>query len=98
MENIQNMIKNHRSRNKRDNRRTNLRFADPSQNARNASLSINNTSGYPGVSRYSRNEKWRAFITVNKKYVSLGHFDNIEDAIKARKDAEIKYFGEFAPV
>lgn len=24
-----------------------------------------------------------------------GRFDNIEDAIKARKEAELKYFGEY---
>ena len=27
----------------------------------------------------------------------LGHFDNKDDAIRARLNAEVKYFGEFAP-
>ncbi len=32
---------------------------------------------------------------TERKSIILGRFENIEDAIKARKDAEIKYFGEF---
>lgn len=88
----------HKSRDKRDNRRNNLRVANPVENARNTSMSKKNTSGHIGVSRCSRGNKWRAFITVNRKYISLGQFDDINDAIVARKEAEIKYFGEFAPV
>lgn len=42
--------------------------------------------------------KWRAYITVNKKQISLGLFNKKEDAIKARKEGELKYFGEFAPI
>lgn len=30
-------------------------------------------------------------IQVNKKVIQLGEYDYIEDAIKARKDAELKY-------
>lgn len=88
----------HRSRDKHDNRRSNLRFANPSENARNTSVSINNTSGYLGVSEYIQGKKWRAYIFVDGKFISLGYYDNIEDAVAARKEAEIKYFGEFAPV
>lgn len=88
----------HKSRDKRDNRRNNLRVANPVENARNTSMSKKNTSGHIGVSRCSRGNKWRSFITVNRKYISLGQFDDINDAIAARKEAEIKYFGEFAPV
>lgn len=88
----------HRSRDKHDNRRSNLRFASPVENARNMSIYSNNTSGHIGVSRCSRGNKWRAFITIDRKYVSLGQFDDINDAIIARKEAEIKYYGEFAPV
>ena len=35
---------------------------------------------------------------VNKKQISLGLFNKKEDAIKARKEGELKYFGEFAPI
>lgn len=34
---------------------------------------------------------------VDRKNIHLGHFDNIEEAVKVRKEAELKYFKEFAP-
>ena len=88
----------HQSRDKHDNRRSNLRLANPAENARNCSMSVTNTSGCIGVSEYAPNGKWRAYICVDRKFISLGYYDNKDDAIKARQEAEIKYFGEFAPV
>jgi len=38
-----------------------------------------------------RNNKWIAQIYANKKRHHLGCFDDYEDAVKARKQAEIKY-------
>ena len=38
-----------------------------------------------------------ARIVLNKKDIYLGRYSNKEDAMKARFEAEIKYFGEFAP-
>ena len=49
----------------------------------------NNTSGYTGVSK--KRSKWIARITVAKKVYHLGTYDNIEDAIDARKKAEEKW-------
>ena len=40
--------------------------------------------------------KWQAQIKINKKCIHLGYFIDKKDAIKARKEAEKKYFGEFA--
>lgn len=92
-----NLLVDHISRDKQDNRRNNLRFANHTENARNISISTSNTSGYLGVSEYIPNKKWRAYISVDGKFISLGYFNDINDAIRARKEAEIKYFGEFAP-
>jgi len=39
--------------------------------------------------------RWQAQIGVNLRCIYLGIFDNLEDAIAARKAAEEKYFGEF---
>lgn len=50
----------------------------------------NNLSGHTGISIV--NNKYRARIQINKNSVHLGYFDNEDDAIKARKDAEEKYF------
>lgn len=51
-----------------------------------------NKSGVRGVCWHKRFNKWSAYITVKKKVYNLGRFENIEDAIKARKEAEEKYF------
>ena len=56
----------------------------------------NNTSGVTGVDWHKGWKKWRVRITVNHKTISLGAFDSMDDAIKARKEAEQKYFGEFS--
>jgi hypothetical protein len=86
----------HIKHNKLDNRKSELRTVTKSQNMQNQSLSIANTSGVKGVSFYKKTSKWRAHIQLNKKFIHLGLFDNFEDAVKARKDAENKYFGEFS--
>ncbi|NLY75927.1 MAG: hypothetical protein GX075_11605 [Firmicutes bacterium] len=59
----------------------------------NSRLRIDNTSGHKGVTLHKRRCKWEASIKIDgvKKY--LGAFTNIEEAIKARQLAEIKYFG-----
>ena len=62
---------------------------------RNARLKKNNTSGYPGVYKHTQNGKWIAKIKVNYESIYLGSFTKKSDAIKARKEAEIKYFGNF---
>ena len=79
-----------------DNRRSNLRYATSSQNHMNHSIQTNNTSGIPGVRWETRRCKWWARIKINHKTINLGRFDNKDDAIKARKQAEKEYFGEFA--
>ena len=63
------------------------------QNTYNHSIFKNNTSGYTGV--YKKGKKWQAKITYNKKVIHLGTFKNKSDAINARKQAEIEYFGEY---
>lgn len=77
-----------------DNRKKNLRFSTPSQNARNRKKNIRNKSGVTGVSK--KKDKWFATICVNGNKIGLGYFQNIEDAIKVRKEAEEKYFGEWS--
>lgn len=73
----------------------NLRYVNYSQSAQNTKLSKNNTSGHVGVSFQKKQNKWRAFISVKGKFVHLGTFNNIEDAIRARKEAEDKYYNGY---
>lgn len=85
----------HINHNTVDNRKSNLRICSSSQNKMNQGASSVSTSGVRGVYWYNNAQKWSAEIVINKQKIFLGLFDNIEDAIKVRKEAEIKYFKEF---
>lgn len=74
-----------------DNRIENLRSVTVSENSRNQKKSKANTSGHTGVYRCRRSNKWYTQITINFKTKTLGYFHDKQDAIKARKQAEIKY-------
>lgn len=79
-----------------DNRKSNLRIATKQQNAQNASLSKNNTSGVTGVTWHKRDKVWQARITLNYKKIHLGYFESFDDAVRARKEAEEKYYGKYS--
>ena len=78
----------HINRTKIDNRLSNLRLATYAEQGQNLTLSVNNTSGYPGVSWQKSHNKWRARIMVNRKGISLGYFDTPEAANDARIKAK----------
>lgn len=69
---------------------TNLREVQSRENQMNMGLRRNNSSGHQGV-RLLPSKRWCAYIMVNRKQVSLGTFDDIEDAIAARKAGEVQY-------
>lgn len=71
----------------------NCRWATNSVQGYNKRLDPNNTSGKSGVSFYTNQGKWSAEIHVNGEHIRLGMFINFEDAVKAREEAEIKYYG-----
>ena len=85
----------HADRNKLNNTRSNLREATIQQNSQNRSKTQRNSSGCVGVSWHRQHNKWVAYIKPGPKVRHLGIFDTFEDAVKARKSAEVKYFGEF---
>ena len=86
----------HKNRKPSDNRFSNLRKASHAQNIRNRSKAKNNTTGFVGVYWIKRIQKWKAQITLKRKSIHLGIFDNIKEAIKVRRLAAVKYHGEFA--
>lgn len=70
----------------------NCHWATMSEQMANQRLRKDNTSGHKGVSWDKLNGKWFAYINRDKKTrLRLGLFDNIEDAVEARKQAEIRY-------
>lgn len=48
----------------------------------------NNTSGVCGVSQEKRNGKWRAKLVLQGRTYCLGTYEQFEDAVKARLQAE----------
>jgi len=73
----------HRSRDRSDNRRSNLRPATVAQNNRNQGLRKNNTTGFKGVSFDKNRGKFQAGIGLNGKRKALGRFDSPEEAARA---------------
>ena len=74
-----------------DNRLCNLRAATNATNHMNRPMQANNTSGVVGVYWFKRDKKWDAQIKINGKNVYIGRFANKEDAVAARKQAEIDF-------
>ena len=84
----------HINRDTLDNTRNNLQICDISNNEMNSDISINNISGCKGVMWCAKlkTPKYKAYIMIRYKYKHLGYFNNYEDAVKARQDAESAYF------
>jgi len=91
----------HINGNKLDNRRVNLRVVTPSTNQVNRhGLNRNNRSGVRGVDyapKTSASKPWRAQITVDHRNKYLGLYATKEEAVAARRAAELELFGELCP-
>ena len=79
-----------------NNKLSNLRLATRTQNCGNRDLSVKNRSGFKGVSWYSKDKKWVAELTYEKKRVFRKYFNDPEEASKAYQEAAEKYYGEYA--
>lgn len=87
----------HINGNPADNRIANLREATDSQNNSNKKTQRNNRSGVAGVFWQQNVGRWRARVQWARKRTHIGFFDRFEDAVEARRKAELQLFGEFAP-
>lgn len=72
-----------------NNKWSNLREADWTENMRNCRISKNNTTGYHGIEVVDG--KYRVRITVNYKTITLGRSVCIHEARRMRQEAEKKY-------
>ena len=70
---------------------SNLRDVSKQDNAKNVRRHCDNTSGHNGVTWDKKNKKWYAYITVNGVMHNLGRYKNVNDAVVARKKAEVKF-------
>lgn len=83
----------HINRNRKDNRKENLRFCTQQENNCNHTLRKNSNSGITGVYWHKNSNRW--VIYVGDKY--LGYQKDKTEAIKVRLRAEKEMFGDFAP-
>lgn len=86
----------HGKESRHDNRKSNLRIVTSSQNNMNVPLREDNTSGYTGVHFSKDDGLWCARIQIENKRIYLGKFSTKEEAVRIRKEAEEKYFGEYS--
>ncbi len=91
------LLVDHINHNTLDNRNINLRICNDAENSHNVNMHKDNKSGAKGICKV-KNNKWQAHIGLNRKRKYLGTFGTMEKAIQARKEAEIKYYGEYANV
>ena len=87
----------HKSGNRFDNRKVNLRKVTRQQNAQNVAIGKQNTSGYKGVSWDSRLNKWAVFIQIPGAKIKRVWAD--DDPIQAAYIYDqwaMQLFGEFA--
>lgn len=55
-------------------------------------LRCTNKSGHKGIYWDKDTKKWRAALTIQGKRYQLGRYNELKDAIQARKEAEEQYF------
>lgn len=70
----------------------NCRWTTEKEQSINKRIYKNNKTGYRGV--YFRGSKYRVEIKQDKKTIYIGTYETIDEAIKARKEAELRYYGK----
>ena len=88
----------HKDCNGLNNRWSNLRRANASQNGGNSGIRVNNTSGFKGVSFDKSRRRYIAHIRVYGNLKYLGRFDTPKAAHIAYVEAAKKHFGEFSRI
>lgn len=84
----------HIDKNPENNRIENLRPTDKRLNGYNRNAPVNSSSGVPGVSWDTKQQKWAVRFKKNGKYEFHGYYSDKEEAIYVRKkiqDKEVIY-------
>lgn len=80
----------HEDHDRTNNKWLNLREVPSRQNQMNMSHKKSNSSGTTGV-RVLPSGKFCAYIMIHRKQISLGSYDDLDEAVAARKQAEQRY-------
>ena len=77
--------------------RENLGYVDGTQISRIKSdkPNVTSSSGARGVYYDKKSGLWRARLRLKGKLMNFGSYKNFDDAVRARKEAEAEYFGEY---
>lgn len=86
-------VVDHINGNRKDCRVLNMRYVTMLENAWNSGVSKRSETGTRGV--IIRANRYESAIIYKGETIRLGRYELLEDAIKARKDAEEKYFKEY---
>jgi hypothetical protein len=81
-----------------DNRRNNLRLCSQSQSSINRRVRVDNKSGYVGVRPDTRKyrKKWLAFIGLEGSHITIGNFDNKNEAAYVRDQFAMQLHNNYA--
>jgi hypothetical protein len=97
--NPENFYVDHINGNTLDNRKCNLRIVTNAQNIMNSKKCDKKVSSkYKGVHWHNQSQKFRVKITLNKKEIHLGYYNNEIDGAKAYNEAALKYHGKYARI
>lgn len=91
-------IVDHKNGDSLDNRVDNLRFCTTSQNAANTNKNKLGISGLKGVTWDKSGRKWSVRLRIGHSRISIGRFNDKEEAYRAYCKAVINHYGQFARV
>jgi len=93
---VSDLFVEHENRDKLDNRRENLRYADQSDNLMNAGRREDNSSGFRGVYWHNKAGKWMAQLKYRGTLYYLGLHVSVIDAAKTYDQKARELAGPFA--
>lgn len=92
------LLVDHKNGSKLDNRKSNLRLCQKSENRANSAKNKLKSSKYKGVCFINNLGKWLAYIHIGNKLKYLKYHKTQEDAAQAYNIAALEHFGQFAKI